>query len=305
VVVSTIGQHPQLFGLPELKLFAYPTLGELDASLPAEARERGLAHRSPGLARAVAELELGGQSAAKLVAALDWLRERSHWGGEQILDLLMERISPRIAVEKSPENVAEDRPLKRLDAMYPRARYIHLTRHPIATVRSIDRHLTRRLPGYQSSEHLEGCIEDWLAMHQRIVRFTSALPQTRWLRVKAEHVLSDPTPHLTAIAAWLSIRTDAAAIKAMQHPERSPFACFAPAVTGVSGGHDPDFLSNPRLRRIEAPDVLDTAAERQTSAGTWVEVVRVAHDLGYVSGSGTPVSRMSRSYQWHESGPRR
>ena len=29
-----VGQHPELAGLPELKQFAYDTIGELEASLP-------------------------------------------------------------------------------------------------------------------------------------------------------------------------------------------------------------------------------------------------------------------------------
>ena len=44
-----IGQHPELAGLPELKLFCYATLGELDASLPRYWVQRGIKHRSPGL----------------------------------------------------------------------------------------------------------------------------------------------------------------------------------------------------------------------------------------------------------------
>ena len=59
VVTAMIGQHPALTGLPEL--FCYPTIGELEASLPSYWRERGVTHRSRGLVRAVAQLEYGGQ----------------------------------------------------------------------------------------------------------------------------------------------------------------------------------------------------------------------------------------------------
>src|SRR5207244_12610901 len=72
VITSMIGQHPDLFGMPELKLFVFRTIGELDASLPAEARRLGFAHRSPGLVRAVAELEYGAQNTTNLAAAIPW-----------------------------------------------------------------------------------------------------------------------------------------------------------------------------------------------------------------------------------------
>ena len=47
----------ELAGLPELKLFRYGTIGELEASLPRFWIERGMQHRSPGLVRAVAQFD--------------------------------------------------------------------------------------------------------------------------------------------------------------------------------------------------------------------------------------------------------
>ena len=71
-----IGQHPDLAGLPELKLFCCETIRELEASLPRYWMERGVTHRSPGLVRALAEVEFGGQTSDSLSAARAWLRER-------------------------------------------------------------------------------------------------------------------------------------------------------------------------------------------------------------------------------------
>jgi hypothetical protein len=62
-----IGQHPELVGLPELKLFCFRTVGELEASLPSYWRERGFTHRSPGLVRALAQYKLAA-------------RRRNAWG---------------------------------------------------------------------------------------------------------------------------------------------------------------------------------------------------------------------------------
>ena len=54
VVTAMIGQHPALCGLPELKLFASPTIGEMEASLPRFWIERG------ALAYPVSEVTIAG-----------------------------------------------------------------------------------------------------------------------------------------------------------------------------------------------------------------------------------------------------
>src|SRR5579875_148574 len=88
VIVTMVGQHPQLLGLPELKLFLCRTVGELDASLPAAIRRQGYRHRSPGLVRAVAQLSFGGQDTDALDHALAWLSARRDWTGAEVLDHL-------------------------------------------------------------------------------------------------------------------------------------------------------------------------------------------------------------------------
>src|SRR5204863_3758237 len=95
VVTTMIGQHPDLAGLPELKLFCGDTIGELEASLPQFWRDRGVTHRSPGLVRALAEFEFGGQTAQSLAAARAWLEDRLDWSGSDVLDVLLERLHPR------------------------------------------------------------------------------------------------------------------------------------------------------------------------------------------------------------------
>ena len=72
VVTTMIGQHPELAGLPELKLFCYGTIGELEVSLPRFWIDRGIEHRSPGLVRALVQLEFGGQQSDRLALARAW-----------------------------------------------------------------------------------------------------------------------------------------------------------------------------------------------------------------------------------------
>lgn len=113
-----LARHPDLAGLPELKSFSYPTIGEMEASRPRFGIEHGVTHRSPGLIRAVVQCVFGNQQLASLVLARSWLRERSLRSGADVLDVLMELLRPRGCVEKLPENVETDAALAGPAAAY-------------------------------------------------------------------------------------------------------------------------------------------------------------------------------------------
>jgi Sulfotransferase family len=281
VVTTMIGQHPDLMGLPELKLFAYRTIGDLEASLPQYWLKRGFTHRSPGLVRALAQFEFGGQTLANLARAQDWLKARASWSGTRVLDVLLGRLVPRTAVEKSPENVATAAALRRLASAYPRARYLHLTRHPVSTQVSMASHASRTVPEHPLSGQPMAGIAAWLDVHARITHFAARLAPGRVMRVRAEDVLNDPVPQLRAIAQWLELRADNDAIEAMRHPEASVFACPGPPGSGVVGGHDPGFLHNPVPRKVELCSTLDQPPGWQGEAHLWRRTVGLARRLGY------------------------
>jgi len=276
-----IGQHPELAGLPELKLFAYETIEHLEASLPPYWAARGFVHRSPGLVRAIAELAFGSQSLSSLASAREWLRRRSHWTGAEVRDFLLERVAPRHGVEKSPENVESKEALGRLWAAYPRARFLHLTRHPVTTQQSLEQHLKRTVPGFSIPDQPISGIAYWLETHLRILCFTAPLPQSSSLRVRAEDVLNDPVHQLRKVAEWLGLRDDESAIEAMRHPEASPFACPAPAGSGLAGGQDREFLRKPVPHRVPIPAALEQPSGWVGNAMLWDKTAAIAARLGY------------------------
>jgi hypothetical protein len=281
VITTMVGRHPDLIDVPELKLFAYPTLGELEDSLPPFWIKRGVTHRSPGLVRALAEFAFGGQTLNSLALARAWLRERRHWSGAEMFDVLMEHAHPRCCVEKSPEHVESDATLARLATAYPRARYLHLMRHPVTTQQSIARHM-ERIAGPAGSDHqpMAG-IQVWFVTHARILQFADGLPGSRYLRIRSEDVLNDQRASLAKIAAWLGLRADNSAIDAMANPEASPFACFGPQASGVSGGNDPDFLKNPAPHIVELPRTLEPPPGWSARPDIWSVVSELAAQLGY------------------------
>jgi hypothetical protein len=281
IVTTMIGQHPDLAGLPELKLFCCGTIGELEASLPRYWMERGVTHRSPGLVRALAEIEFGSQTLECLSEARAWLRERQDWSGADVLDVLLTRLHPRLAVEKSPDNILDDTGLKRMEAAYPRARYLHLTRHPVTTQRSVQEHRSRTVPAHPLDGEPMSGIGSWYDIHRRILHFAAGLPADRYLRVRAESILNDTKSQLYAISGWLGIRVDDNAIESMRHPEASPFACPGPAGSGVTGGNDPAFLHDPIPHRVEVPCRLEPPEGWVADSSIWKMVAELANRLGY------------------------
>jgi hypothetical protein len=293
VIATMIGQHPDLAGLPELKLFGYRTIGELEASLPSYWIERGFTHTSPGLVRALAQIEFGDQSAPSLAEAQAWLRQRGHWSGADVFDVLLARLAPRTAVEKSPENVTSAAALRRLASAYPEARYLHLTRHPSTTQASMAEHLGRTVPEHPRLGEPMAGFAAWCGVHARILRFTATLRTDRVMRLRAEDILNDTQTQLRAIATWLRLRTDDAAIAAMGHPEASPFARFGPPGSGVIGGHDHGFLRDPIPRRVAVPPTIEPPPGWHGEQRLWHHTVKLAHQLGYGDGL-TQTPRRSR-----------
>jgi Sulfotransferase family len=276
-----IGRHPELVDVPELKLFAYPTLGELEDSLPRFWIERGLTHRSPGLVRAVAEFMFSGQTLTSLAMARVWLSARRQWSGADVFDVLMERTHPRCCIEKSPEHVDSDETLARLAAAYPRARYLHLTRHPVTTQQSMARHMARIAGRTGSDDQPMAGIQAWFTTHARILQFADGLPGSRCLRIRSEDVLNDRGSTLREIASWLGLRADDSAIGAMTNPGASPFARFGPQASGVAGGNDPDFLNDPVPHPVELPRTVDPPSGWSGEEELWSVVRRLGAELGY------------------------
>lgn len=244
LVCGMLGQHPDLYGMPELNLFVGETVGAVVEILKA-VRPRSL----DGLYRAVAEIEMGGQDGAAVEAAMGWLRERGAWPAKRLLDHLGEAVAPRRWIDKSPSTVINEQALKNALRFHPEAHFLHLTRHPRPTCESIHAITakTARLPaaGRNEPEQL------WQRINGNILRFACELAPGQYMHVRGEDILGDPRRFLGQICEWLDIRRDGAAIEAMLHPEDSPYAFIGPAAAPF--GNDPNFLRDPCFRQRPIP----------------------------------------------------
>jgi hypothetical protein len=279
VIVAMLGQHPELYAFPELSLFRSDRVSGL-LTTPAGVKGPPVNSRVAGLLRALAEVHEGEQTPDGIARSSAWLQARGAWRTDEIFDHLLRAVRPRIGVEKSPENSGRRDFLARMTASYPRARYLHLVRHPVSTALSMHRAWTP-LGYWDVSPSLFGqfCLGVWYSHHQRLIRLSATLPPDRYLRVRAEDVLGDPYHTLPGICRWLGVPDAKPIIEQMCHPEHSPFASLGPA--GAIGGYDPLFLRDPKLRSAPVPDSFELPAEWVVDPWFHLAVIRLAHQLGY------------------------
>jgi Sulfotransferase family len=295
IVGAMLGQHPDLYGLPETHLFTSETVGGwLSLSF------QETFNMSHGLLRAVAQLWFGGQSENHIVRAQGWLRRRSHLTTGHLVEQLAALVSPRILVEKSPSIVYRQESLQRTMSMFPEARFIHLLQHPrsyaksvISALRDAEAHgpVPQWLLNLASGRNLatdqigaEGDLDPqraWFTLHKNIRDFLESVPGDQKLLLRVEDLFASPEQSLQSIVTWLGLRSDPAAIEAMKHPELSPYACLGPA--NAAYGDDYFFLSNPnptfgahRAESLEGP-----LPWRSDEIGFCTEVRNVANEFGY------------------------
>ncbi len=284
VVCAAIGQHPHLYGLPEVNL----ALGDTVAELFEIARRKRKKHMLHGLYRVLAQIHHGEQTEATVQDARQWLRSRRSWKTIVMYHYLAEQIAPKNCVDKTPGYSSNIAHLKRLQYMFPDAYYLHLSRHPRPTTQSlyqIHSQKSRQKPESYSTRalaNIENTVENhWLKSHQNILDFSRTISRGHYLRLQGELLLADPENYFRQIAEWLKIPTDPAAITAMLHPEHSPYACVGPK--GANSGNNPGFLQDPQLRRsAPAPNFLEGALAWSTQNRVFSPAsCELARRLGY------------------------
>jgi hypothetical protein len=95
VVCTMLGQHPQMYDLPELHLFTCSMIWQWWAIF-------GKTIFGHGLLRAVAEINWGVQTEVTIKLAKWFLKQHFHWETVDMFTELAQQVYPLIPVEKSP-----------------------------------------------------------------------------------------------------------------------------------------------------------------------------------------------------------
>jgi hypothetical protein len=282
VAVALLAGHPRLFAFPELLVFPVRPVRDLfdeEMTRTGTLRFWGI-NRISGILRAVAQLHEGRQDDDAIRAARDWVLERGDWTTQELLDHLLGVVAPATGVEKSPDTINSDEAIASCVKAYPDARFLHLTRHPVTSQRSMRK--------YWASQHAEGDSQSlvvtgavaWYWGHRRIVRTLESLPARQRLRVRAEDLLSAPQRWLPVILDWLQLDCSTDIIARMRQTERWEFAGLGSG--GWLGGGDRRFLTEPRLREVDGPPA-SVAFEPELGIPPRIEtdIRELAEQLGY------------------------
>ncbi len=286
VVTAMIGEHPELYAIPEIHLFVVDTVGELEY-LYRTAGER----RRDGLLRLLAELMFGAQTERTVESAFHWYRRRLDMTTADLAHDLADAIAPLALVDKSVSTVWNMDYLQRAAKVFPEARYVHLTRHPRANCESlmetihhepwVSRHMTPEGTTQPAGSDPDPSVL-WLKIHQTIVDFLTSIAPERQARVAVEDVVESGGRCLDDVALRFELRVDEAALRAMLHPERSPFARVGPL--NAPFGNDPKFLADPALRVLSAQrpaSLLDPVPWRTDGGGFSEDVIGLAKEFDY------------------------
>lgn len=290
LIAAMIGQHPELYGVPELNLFQCATVAEFNSGVSADGRKKSPFWPSMrhGLLRLVAELYAGEQTVQSVAMAERWLKTREARTAHEVFAELAEKVAPLRIVEKSPGVLRRIEYLERMHDAAPEARYIHLVRNPISQGASV---LKAKggigvLLALNSVDHrgAKAAVEPQIMWHDtqiQILRFLDQIPEDQFVTLRGEAFLSDLDASLPALCRWLGVSDDPSALAAMRRPEASPYSSIGPSNAPL--GNDVNFLSAPTLREgnVNSP-ALDTALDwRADGAPLHPRVIALAEALGY------------------------
>jgi hypothetical protein len=124
-------------------------------------------------------------------------------------------------VDKTPTYAIDPEILARAEQTFSEPLYLHLVRHPVATVRSFVEARTDRLFGFDHPfEPRELAELVWLVSHQNILQFLSGVPAARQHRVSFEALVKNPRRPLEEVCRFLGLSFDAEMLEPHKEKQR-------------------------------------------------------------------------------------
>jgi acyl-CoA synthetase (AMP-forming)/AMP-acid ligase II/acyl carrier protein len=191
--------HPQLFAPPELYLLSFNRLAERKAAF--SGRHNFLAE---GVIRAIMEIKnCDGEQAQEIMEEL----EEQNLSTKEFFALMQSWLPGKIIADKTPPYAFNPQVLQRAEEEFENPLYIHLLRHPMATIRSIKE---ARLDLLVAMEEEEFSLEQkgelmWAIAHQNILEFLKNVPSSRQHQVKYEELVQHPQTTVNQLCEFIGV----------------------------------------------------------------------------------------------------
>ncbi|MEH2159809.1 MAG: amino acid adenylation domain-containing protein [Nostoc sp.] len=193
-----LGGNPQLFAPPELELLTFNTLGERKAAFSGR-----YSFWMEGTIRTI--MQIRGCSPEEAIALMEEL-EAKNLTTKQFYQLIQQWLGDQILVDKTPSYSIDLETLKRAEINFQNPLYIHLVRHPYATMRSYEEARVEQTFPYQHPFNRRELAElVWLISHQNILEFLQQVPQERQYQVKFEDIVSQPQTTVESLCQFLEV----------------------------------------------------------------------------------------------------
>lgn len=282
-LAGVLGQHPQLYALPQIFPLMADSVGELLEVFGLSQLGHG-----DGLRRAIAELECGGQNDAQIAAADHWLDARRDWPVAQLLAALAAAAAPRRLVIPDAEAPLRPQELRRLAAAVPDARWLHLTRHPWTQGCRFGAWLAERLfvPVDFRDHAVQPPVPEpqlpWLRANRNLDLARAALLPGQGRRLASEDFEQDFDAAIAALCDGLALPHDAWLRAAMARPEDWRFA--APGPASAPGGLEAEVWAEfaPSVEALaESPQLQGSLPWRHDGTLFAPEILALADSYGY------------------------
>ena len=278
--------NPRLFSPPELQLLQFGTLKERrDAFTGYES------YLLEGTVRALMELHrIDLPAAQKLMAE----HEASGMAVSKFYREMQDAMTPRLLVDKTPDYAMDLNILRRAEACFDDARYIHLARHPLGMIRSYEQGrflLESPYRGRHDFSARQMAELTWLISHQNIIDFLREIPAARQRLVRFEDVVAAPESAMQAMGHFLEVGYDPGMV--------NPYADGKTRMT--DGVHemsvqvgDANFYRHGALKPEAAEKWKSEYTEDFLSAATWEIAAKFGYDnLFSAKAPAPPISTLS------------
>lgn len=183
-----LGGHPQLFSPPELYLLSFNTMKERRDKLSGR-----FAFFREGLLRAIMQLRgVDKEDAERIIAA----EEEQNTSTHTFFRAMQEWADGKLVIDKTPGYALQPNALRRAEAEFDGAMFIHLVRHPMATIASFEDVRVDLVTGDERDPLPESARKRgelwWLISHEHILSFLQTVPAERQIRVRYEDLVKNP-----------------------------------------------------------------------------------------------------------------